>query len=154
MACGAGVLCLVFSARAPNPPFPPIAPGAPCQRGGMRFDCTRPGWSDFSKSSVWIAQTRLALAFLAVPPSRRRVHVRRASGGVGVCDMHKTITDYCGVGYRTCDIAQCGGPRPPGSTTRHRKHLYGMSDIHRESDSSLAVCSPPRCHAATRINRF
>ena len=34
--------------------------------------------------------------------------------GIGSCDMHKFITDYCGVGYSTCDIAQCGGPHFPG----------------------------------------
>lgn len=32
----------------------------------------------------------------------------------GVCDMHTVINDYCGVGYSTCDIAQCGGPHFPG----------------------------------------
>eukprot|EP00662_Eupelagonemidae_sp_cell21_P054676 gene54676-14789_t len=33
-----------------------------------------------------------------------------SAGGVkiGTCDMHKVITDHCGVGYRSCDIAQCG----------------------------------------------
>jgi hypothetical protein len=34
--------------------------------------------------------------------------------GLGVCDMHKVITDHCGVGYSSCDIAQCGGPHFPG----------------------------------------
>ena len=38
----------------------------------------------------------------------------KVTAGLGVCDLHKTITDYCGVGYRSCDIAQCGGPHFPG----------------------------------------
>ena len=26
------------------------------------------------------------------------------------CDLHKVITDYCGVGYASCNITQCAGP--------------------------------------------
>ena len=28
----------------------------------------------------------------------------------GVCDLHGVVTDHCGEGYKTCDIAQCAGP--------------------------------------------
>lgn len=30
--------------------------------------------------------------------------------GMVSCDLHKVITDFCGVGYSTCSITQCGGP--------------------------------------------
>ena len=30
--------------------------------------------------------------------------------GVRACDLHKVITDACGVGYAACNITQCGGP--------------------------------------------
>jgi len=29
---------------------------------------------------------------------------------VRTCDLHSIITNYCGVGYSTCNITQCGGP--------------------------------------------
>lgn len=33
------------------------------------------------------------------------------AGTVGsVCDLHTEITDYCGVGYKSCTITQCAGP--------------------------------------------
>ena len=33
-----------------------------------------------------------------------------ARARVKSCDLHKAITDVCGVGYSACSIAQCGGP--------------------------------------------
>ena len=36
--------------------------------------------------------------------------VSAAARDVPVCDLHKTINDYCGAGYATCNITQCGGP--------------------------------------------
>ena len=33
-----------------------------------------------------------------------------AKKGVKSCDLHKVITDVCGVGYAACNITQCGGP--------------------------------------------
>ena len=29
---------------------------------------------------------------------------------VSSCDLHKVITDFCGVGYSNCSITQCAGP--------------------------------------------
>eukprot|EP00730_Choanoeca_flexa_P015762 TRINITY_DN7311_c0_g1_i2.p1 TRINITY_DN7311_c0_g1~~TRINITY_DN7311_c0_g1_i2.p1 ORF type:complete len:280 (+),score=13.06 TRINITY_DN7311_c0_g1_i2:2-841(+) len=29
---------------------------------------------------------------------------------LSICDLHKVVTDYCGIDYSTCSIAQCRGP--------------------------------------------
>lgn len=29
---------------------------------------------------------------------------------VPICDLHGFVTDFCGVGYSSCNITQCGGP--------------------------------------------
>jgi arylsulfatase B len=36
--------------------------------------------------------------------------VAALGGGVRQCDLHGVITSYCGSGYATCNITQCGGP--------------------------------------------
>jgi hypothetical protein len=36
--------------------------------------------------------------------------VSASARDVRVCDLHKVIDDYCGAGYATCNITQCGGP--------------------------------------------
>ena len=34
-----------------------------------------------------------------------------SSGDVpAACDLHTAVTNVCGVGYRACNITQCGGP--------------------------------------------
>ena len=57
--------------------------------------------------------------------ARETLQVMRAAGGMGVCDMHSVITDYCGMGYKTCDIAQCAGP--PTSMPVHVLAYYAYS---------------------------
>ena len=42
--------------------------------------------------------------------------VAAAAGRVGVCDAHKVITDYCGIGFSdACNITQCRGPHFVGA---------------------------------------
>ena len=36
--------------------------------------------------------------------------VGAASPLVPTIDLHSVVTDYCGVGYRQCNITQCAGP--------------------------------------------
>ena len=49
--------------------------------------------------------------------------VQATGGRVGSCDLHKVITDYCGVGYSNCSITQCAGPHftPEGFTMLAQK---------------------------------
>ena len=36
--------------------------------------------------------------------------VQAAGGRMRSCDLHRVITDFCGVGYASCNITQCAGP--------------------------------------------
>jgi hypothetical protein len=51
---------------------------------------------------------RLEKDVLAYNAAADAVVARHA--GVRSCDLHKVITDACGVGYANCSITQCGGP--------------------------------------------